>query len=46
MACATDTVDDQTYSRGYKHSREKEERLLGLLSRLKWILEAARWSPS
>jgi hypothetical protein len=27
-------------------SREREERLLDLLSRWKWSFEAARWSPN
>jgi hypothetical protein len=45
VACATNTIDDQTHSR-VTSSREREERLLDLLSGWKWSLEAVRWSPS
>jgi hypothetical protein len=46
VACATDTIDDQTHSRGYKQSREGGEAPRSVIRRGKWSLEAKPLSPS
>jgi hypothetical protein len=45
VACANDTIDDQTRTRGYKRLREGGVAPKYLLSGWKWSLEAAEWNP-